>query len=231
MSLTILYQDKHLIAVNKPAGQLVHPADHPRPDDEVTMKILRDQIGQEVSPLHRIDRPTSGAVLFGLDKETNTLMFQQFQQKKVQKIYHALVRGVPQHNHWVCRKPLQKKPNASLQQAETEFKTLKTIRNPKLRSYADNLGDHLTLIEASPITGRYHQIRKHLAHINFPIIGDYLYADIDLCDQIGNLLKTGTRMLLQSNSLTFTHPHTKEPLTINSPKEPLLEKLGLYPMG
>ena len=93
MMLEILYQDEYLIAVNKPAGMLVHRSWLDRHETQFVMQTLRDQIGRHVFPIHRLDRPTSGVLLFALSGETANLMCRQFEQKIVQKIYFNWIRS------------------------------------------------------------------------------------------------------------------------------------------
>ena len=91
--LEILYQDDVLVAVNKPAGMLVHRSWLDRHETQFVMQTLRDQIGQRVYPIHRLDRPTSGVLLFALNSEIANLLCQQFEQKQIEKQYLAVVRG------------------------------------------------------------------------------------------------------------------------------------------
>ncbi len=207
--LNILYQDEWLIAVDKPAGQLVHPAEQPQDDDLVTMKILRNQIQQEVHVIHRLDRPTSGVLLFAINDRAAKKIRQDFEKRKIEKIYHAVVLGHPALSSWTCRIPLQKNADSPLLEAETEFTVLKMIC------------EQSSLIEARPKTGRFHQIRRHLLHANHPIIGDYRYLGIERCDQLGKEFAIGTRMLLQAKALKFEHPFLKKEILIEAPPDPL----------
>lgn len=209
--LTILYQDQWLIAVDKPAGQLVHPAEKPCPDDEVTMKILRDQIGRHVYPVHRLDRPTSGVLLFSLDKASNTQVRQLFSERRVQKTYLALVDGTFETSSWTSKHPLPKESGSKLQNAETHFETLEVLAG-------------FTLVQARPVTGRFHQIRRHLAGVGKPIVGDYRYAGIQRSDQLGRQLGTGTRMLLQAKRLVLEHPVTGVPVVITAEMDALIAR-------
>jgi tRNA pseudouridine65 synthase len=213
MALEILFRDDALIAVNKPAGQLVHPSDHPHPDDEVTMKILRDQIGQPVHALHRIDRPTCGVLLFTTDADIVRILRPAFDKQLIEKTYLAVVMGHPTNDFWTCQQPLRKKEGAPPREAHTDFKALKRLTN------------NLTLVEALPKTGRFHQIRRHLLHAGYPIVGDYRYAGIERCDALGSRLGSGTRMLLQAKAITLTHPVTGDPITITAPIDPLIQKI------
>tara|TARA_R110002096_G_scaffold219289_2_gene407566 strand:+ start:70 stop:753 length:684 start_codon:yes stop_codon:yes gene_type:complete len=209
--LHILYQDEWLVAVDKPAGQLVHPSDTPSIDDEVTMKILRDQIGQQVHVIHRLDRPTSGVLLFATDLEAARGLHSLFENHEVEKIYWAVADGHPAEPAWVSRQPLIKEPSSKEQSAETEFRVLEAFPND------------LALIEAKPKSGRYHQIRRHLLHAGHPIVGDYRYAGVERSDEMGQVLGTGTRMLLQAKSLQFQHPMTKGNTLIEAVIDPALQ--------
>ena len=214
--LDILYQDEWLIAVHKPAGHLVHPADDPQPDHLVTMKILRDHLGCYVYPIHRLDRPTCGVLLFGIDKKVTKRMHKAFELQEIQKVYHAVVAGIPTETQWSCSEPLQKAADTPMRSALTDFKVLES---------AEIEQESMSLIEARPKTGRFHQIRRHLLHAGFPIVGDYRYVDIERCDLLSEKFGLDQRMLLQAKTLTFTHPVTQEALTVSSPRDPLIARL------
>ncbi|MGB1874096.1 MAG: pseudouridine synthase [Akkermansiaceae bacterium] len=219
--LDILYQDEWLVAVNKPAGHLVHPADEPKEGDLVAMKILRDQIGERVYNIHRLDRPTCGVLLFGIDRNAARALHRALERHEVQKTYWAVVAGLAPTEPWECRQPLQKDETAPLREAHTSFRRLATV-NPL--DLAQEKTPTLSLIEATPHTGRYHQIRRHLLDGDLPIVGDYRYAGIESCDHLGKLLGTGTRMLLQSRSLAFRHPITGQHTLIEAPPDDLFLK-------
>jgi len=169
--LNILFQDEWLVAVDKPAGHLVHPADQPKEDDLVTMKILRDQIGRRVYNIHRIDRPTTGVLLFGIDQVVSKNLHQALERHEVKKTYWAVVNGKPDLKEWQCHEPIQKSESQPFRDAHTSFKVISQ--------------SELSLIEATPHSGRYHQIRRHLLHAGLPIVGDYRYGGIERCDQLG----------------------------------------------
>lgn len=206
--LTILFQDEHLVAIDKPAGHLVHPAEEPQQDDLVAMKILRDQIGQRVHTIHRLDRPTCGVLLFGLDPDSAKSLHRSFEQHKVTKIYHAIIEGEPKQESWSCDTPLQKYPDHPFKAAKTEFKKL---RSGSIKNYT------FSLIQCRPLTGRFHQIRRHLLESDNPITGDYRYNSIERCDLISGELGTQKKMLLLAHSLTFPHPTTGSPVQVNCP--------------
>jgi tRNA pseudouridine65 synthase len=215
--LNILYQDEWFVAVDKPAGQLVHPADVPQEDDQVTMKILRDQIGKLVYNIHRIDRPTTGVLLFGIDRGAARALHRALERHEIKKTYWAVVSGQAPSEPWECKEPSQKADDAPLREAHTSFNTR---GHTTLDCLQDAENPTLSLIEARPHTGRFHQIRRHLLHQGLPIVGDYRYAGIETSNSLGSLLGTGTRMLLQSKSLSFTHPVTEEETNIEAPVEP-----------
>jgi tRNA pseudouridine65 synthase len=225
--LNILYQDEWLVAIDKPAGHLVHPAESPQPDDLVAMKILRDQIGKRVNTIHRIDRPTSGVLLFGLEKLAASKLHRALELHDFDKSYWAVVQGKAPAEQWECHEPIQKEEGAPVRDAHTSFRVLESRKVDALAGDAaqcDGRGDVLTLIEAVPHTGRFHQIRRHLLHAGIPIVGDYRYAGIETSDHLGELLATGTRMLLQAKSLTIDHPTTGVKLTITAPVAPNIQK-------
>jgi len=210
--LEIIYQDDHLIAINKPHGLLVHRSSIARDAKEFALQLLKMQIGKHVSPVHRLDRKTGGILLFALHKEVEVAMHKKFMQGELNKEYLAIVRGYAPD----CMEidyPLMKE-NGVLQDAFTAFKTLK-------RAELDiPLGKHSTsrysLVEAKPTTGRMHQLRKHFAHIFYPIIGDRKHG----CNKQNRFFKEQwnmTTMLLHASRLQFKHPVTEEGVEIVAP--------------
>ncbi|WP_256010106.1 pseudouridine synthase [Desertivirga xinjiangensis] len=210
--LEILFRDEHLIAINKPHGLLVHRSSIARDAEEFALQLLRDQIGQWVNPVHRLDRKTAGILLFALDKQTETQMHQQFAENLVEKKYLAIVRGYTPDEQEIDY-PLRKE-NGVLQDAFTRYNTLD-------RAELDiPLGNHPTsrysFVEVTPSTGRMHQIRKHFGHILHPIIGDRPHG----CNKQNRFFKENwdmTTMLLHASQLEFKHPLTKEAIHIQAP--------------
>jgi len=210
--LDILYRDEHLIAINKPHGLLVHRSLIAADVEEFALQSLRDQIGLKVSPVHRLDRKTGGVLLFAFDKETEIAMQQQFMENQVKKKYLAIVRGHTPDSEAI-NYPLRKE-NGTLQEALTNYITLK-------RAEIDvPFGAHRTsrysLIEASPQTGRMHQIRKHMSHVFHPVIGDRTHG----CNKQNKLFKDKwdmTTMLLHASQLNFKHPVTGDEVMIGAP--------------
>lgn len=209
MKLEILYQDDYLVAVNKPNGLLVHRTKIANDATEFALQILRDQLGRKVFPCHRIDRKTSGVLLFSLDENTDSLMQQQFADGKVDKRYLAIVRGFTPDEELIDY-PL-KKDNGKLQDAMTKYKTMESseLEVP----FAGHPTSRYSLLNVEPLSGRMHQIRKHLAHIHHPIIGDRPHG----CNKQNKLFKEKWNMMsmmLHARSITFFHPITNEKINI-----------------
>ena len=214
ISLSILFQDEWLVAIDKPPGFLVHPSDHPKADDLVAMKILRDQIEEKIRVIHRLDQPTSGVVVFATNRGAARKLREDFEKRRVKKRYLAMVHGHPSKEKWTCHTPLKKTPDAPEKTARTSFRVL------------EKKTQQLTLIEAFPHSGRFHQIRRHLVGSGHPIVGDFRYRDHNLCKEFGEKLGIGTRMLLQAKSLEFCHPITQVRLVIEAPIDPCIKHLA-----
>jgi len=232
MHLPIIYQDEYLVAIHKPAGLLVHKSLIDKHETQYAMQILRDQIGQWVYPLHRLDRPTSGVLLFGLSKEIAQLMGEQFEQRLLQKTYWAIVRGYI-NNEGIIDHPI--KPTADFkrdkermaqkeaQEAITGYRRLGTLELPYLVDQFPT--SRYSLVELSPQTGRKHQLRKHLKHLSHPTIGDPKYGK----SKHNHFFKEHFnchRLLLAATQLTFTHPITHAPLTISAPVEDVFSDIS-----
>ncbi|WP_295670252.1 pseudouridine synthase [uncultured Mucilaginibacter sp.] len=210
--LDILYQDDHLVAINKPHGLLVHRSPIASDATEFALQLLRDQLERHVFPAHRLDRKTGGVLLFALSKEVEKLMQQQFQENRVDKKYLAIVRGFTDDEGEIDY--ALRKENGTLQEAFTRYKTLACAELDV------PLGNHPTsrysLVEANPATGRMHQLRKHFSHIFHPIIGDRTHG----CNKQNKLFKERWQldtMLLHASQLSFHHPVTKAPIHIEAP--------------
>lgn len=216
MILEILYQDEFIVAINKPNGLMVHRSKISNGVNQFAVQTLRDQIGQRVNPVHRLDKKTSGVLLFALDSESNGFLQKQFMNHEIKKTYKAIVRGYTPELLTIDY-DLTNLQNKT-QTAVTHFKTIKQFEIDV------PLGKHTTsrysLIELSPTTGRYHQIRKHMAHIFHPIIGDRPHG----CNKQNKLWKEKWEIMtmqLHASELTFTHPHTHKTVTVkaNLPKD------------
>ncbi|HTA18022.1 MAG TPA: DTW domain-containing protein [Polyangia bacterium] len=216
--LEIIYRDADLVAVNKPAGMLVHRGW--ARDGRPALQILRDQLGRHVHPVHRLDRATSGVLLFALSGEVARLVQVQFDAHEVGKRYLALCRGhdpaLVQVDH-----ALAKTEGGERRPAVTDFKLLGQF-------------ERYGLFEARPRTGRLHQIRRHLKHASHPIIGDARYGK----GEHNRLFRERFgfhRLALHASDLALRQPRTGAPLRLHAPVPPelarLFEALGLPPQG
>jgi tRNA pseudouridine65 synthase len=220
--LKILYQDEYLVAVDKPAGLFVHRSFMDKDEIYFALQLIRDQIGQYVYPLHRLDRPTSGVLIFALTQDVARLMGQAFSERKIQKIYYALTRG---HllNDGIIDYPLKEKlddlgdKNVSrdkeAQNAITDYYSVATASLQVPLGKYSNV--RYSLIKCRPHTGRRHQIRRHLAHLRHPIIGDINYGDNKQNPFFGEHFGF-KRLMLIAKQVNFIHPVTGTSVTIEA---------------
>ncbi|RIV23714.1 pseudouridylate synthase [Fibrisoma montanum] len=213
--LPILYQSADLVAINKPHGLLVHRSPIASDASEFAVQRLRDQLGQRVYPVHRLDRKTGGVLLFALNEAMNAAMQQQFADGQVAKTYQAIVRGYTPDEQ-VIDYPLRR-DDGVLQAAVTTLRTLRRTEIPL--AFGKHATSRYSLVELTPTTGRMHQLRKHMAHILHPIIGDRPHG----CNKQNKLFKERfamDTMLLHAGRLHFQHPSTSETVTITAPLQP-----------
>ncbi|WP_316760282.1 pseudouridine synthase [Pedobacter aquatilis] len=209
--LEIIYQDENLIAINKPHGLLVHQSSIARDATEFALQMLRDQVEKHVSPVHRLDRKTSGILLFAFDKESEIAMHQQFMNTETDKKYLAILRGFTPDSMDIDY-PLAKE-NGTLQDAFTAFRTLQRAEVDV--AFGKHPTSRYSLIEATPKTGRMHQLRRHFSHILHPIIGDRTHG----CNKQNKFFLEQwnmTTMLLHASELSFKHPITSEPIHLKA---------------
>jgi tRNA pseudouridine65 synthase len=209
--LEILFQDADFVAINKPHGLLVHRSPIAADADVFAVQLLRNQLGQKVYPVHRLDRKTSGVLLFALNEEMNKSLQEAFMAKKVLKKYVALVRGFAPESATIDY-PLTNEAG-KIQEAITHFKRLQTIEIPLPFGKFDT--SRYSLLELQPESGRMHQIRKHLAHIFHPIIGDRPHG----CNKQNKFFLENwemKNMLLYASELQFMHPVLQEEITIKA---------------
>ena len=221
--LHILYRDDWLIAIDKPSGLLVHRSDIDRRETRFAVQLLRDQIGRRVYPAHRLDRGTSGMLLFAYDGETASKLGAQFESRAVEKTYLAVVRGHPPESG-VIDHPLARRPDdyehlpahASLaaQPALTRYRRLAVAELPyAVDRYPTS---RYALVELNPETGRRHQLRRHLKHLAHPIIGDSTYGK-GRHNRLFHEVFSCQRMLLACTRLVLRHPTSGTPLRIDAP--------------
>lgn len=223
--LPILFQDEHLVAIHKPAGLLVHRSELDRHETRFAVQLLRDQLGRHVYPAHRLDRGTSGVLLFALDRDTARALGAQFEGQAVLKTYLAVVRGHPPEagriDHPLTRRRDDKewvgeKSSDEAQPALTDFRRLAVCELPhQVDRYPTS---RYALLELTPHTGRRHQIRRHLKHIAHPIIGDSTFGK-GRHNRLFQQLFNCHRMLLACARLQLTHPHTGQPLDLIAPPD------------
>ena len=249
--LNILYQDEYIVAVDKPAGLFVHRSFMDKDEIYFALQLVRDQVGKYVYPVHRLDRPTSGVLLFALTKEVATSLSDAFANKsylatnnaqsseeegevksnvdddtqvEIVKTYFALVRGHLAEPSGLINHPLKEKldklgdKNVSrdkpAQVAQSYYQVVHQASLPIKVGKFDSV--RYSLVKVQPITGRRHQIRRHLAHLRHPIIGDINYGDNKqnpfFIEHFGY-----KRLMLIAKSLAFNHPVTGEKLIIEAP--------------
>lgn len=220
--MEILYRDDHLIAVNKPPGLLVHRSPIDRHETRFAMQLLRDQIGQRVYPLHRLDKPTSGVLLFALDQDSARLMMPVFSNGGVDKTYLAVVRGYTPDDDIIdypLKEQLDKMTDAQVdrdkaaQPAVTHYQRLATVELPiPVGRYQTA---RYSLLSITPKTGRKHQIRRHMKQIFHPIVGDTTHGD-GRHNQLFRDRMNCHRLLLTATHLSFQSPITHQSITITA---------------
>jgi tRNA pseudouridine65 synthase len=220
-TLAIIHRDPWLIAVHKPAGLLVHRTDLDRHETRFALQMLRDQIGRPVWPVHRLDKGTSGVLLFALDRDVGRAMNILFEAGAVTKRYLAVVRGHPpaagEIDHPLA--PIADErgglaAGGGFQPARTRYRCLAAVELPyEVDRYPTS---RYALVELTPLTGRRHQLRRHMKHIAHPIIGDATHGKGRHNRLFGELFGS-RRLLLAAVELGFTHPVTGEWLALKAP--------------
>lgn len=227
--LELLYQDDHLVAVNKPHGWLVHRTPLDKGETRFVLQTLRDQIGQRVWPVHRLDKGTSGVLLFALNAEVARTLGQAFESGEgLQKTYRAIVRGWPA-DELLIDHPLKRMPDdmrsqrEEIQDAQTCLRTLCCGELPIAQ------GDFPSLrwaeVELQPLTGRRHQLRRHMKHIAHPIIGDATHGKGPLNRAVAGHIGLH-RLWLHALELQLAHPVTGHRLAWQAP---LGSEWGVWP--
>jgi tRNA pseudouridine65 synthase len=222
--LEIIHRDDWLVAIQKPSGLLVHRTALDRHETRFAVQLLRDQIGRHVYPAHRLDRGTSGVLLFALDRELAGALGAQFVARQVAKRYVAVVRGHPPEagtiDHPLSRtaddcefRPPEREPGAA-QEAVTHWRRLAVAELPHaVDRYASS---RYALLELRPETGRRHQIRRHLKHVAHPVIGDATYGK-GRHNRLFVELFGSRRLLLACVELRLRHPASGKALALSAP--------------
>lgn len=209
--LTILYEDEHILAVDKPAGMLIHPS-RSRLTGTLANRVLGyyQKTGQESAfhPLTRLDRDTFGIVLLAKNSHVHALL----SQTPPVKTYEALVYGLIEQNAMTIDAPIARLPLPSL------LRHISPEGKPSVTQLTvlERCGEH-TLVSLVPVTGRTHQLRLHCAHIGHPILGDPQYGSPQ--SQAFSLKQRFSHQQLCARSLALTHPITKQALFLRSMKK------------
>ena len=201
--MKILHEEQHFLVVDKPAGLPVLP-DGWEKDSEYLAKMLEAQFGK-ILIVHRLDKITSGVMVFARDPETHRALNIQFENHQAQKTYHAIVEGNPKWEEKIAKQPLRTNvghkhrtmvDDKNGKPSETRFRVIKRYQEA-------------ALIEAKPVTGRTHQIRVHAYALGHPLVEDILYGAKDIYGI--------PRPMLHARSLSFIHPETKEEVKFSAP--------------
>ena len=218
--MNILYRDDYLVSVDKPPGLLVHRTGLDAGETRFALQLLRDQLGRPVWPVHRLDKGTSGVLLFALDAGTARTLGQAFERgEAMRKTYRAVVRGWPPEAGAIDH-PLKRMPDdmrterVEVQDALTHYRTLQRYELPLAQGgFATT---RCALVELRPVTGRRHQLRRHLKHIAHPIIGDATHGKGPLNRALAELLGL-QRLWLHAVRLELAHPVTGQAVVIEAP--------------
>ena len=218
--IDLLFVDDHVVVAQKPSGLLVHRGwDN---DDDVAMFRVRDAIGQQVHPLHRLDRGTSGALLFARSPGAARTLALAFEEGRIEKHYLALVRGTAAPAGFqVIDYPIPKSEDGPRVPATTRYRFL-----------AQSEIDRCSLVHAMPRTGRLHQVRRHLRHLGHPLVGDVTYGS-GAINRHYRATYALHRLALHAVRLAFEHPVTGARIVVDAPLpddlSAALDTLGLAP--
>lgn len=200
--MNMIYRDAHILVIDKPAGIPVLPDGWDK-DAPYLVQILEKEYGK-VWIVHRLDKITSGVMVFARDAEAHRVLNLQFENHEVEKTYHALLEGNPKWEEKIARHPLRVNvghkhrtmvDDKNGKPSETRFRILKRCRAS-------------ALVEAKPVTGRTHQVRVHAYALGHPLLGDILYGGSE-----SNIIP---RPALHACALTITHPQTRETMTFTA---------------
>ena len=225
-ALPVLYSDESLAVVSKPAGLMVHDSALARGETDFAADRLREQFGKPIFLVHRLDRATSGCLLLAFDRETASALGKTVMSHEVEKDYWAVCRGWPSEPVFTVDHPLDGGPGKPLKKpAITEFEVLATCELALPSSGFET--SRYAWLRASPRTGRFRQIRRHLKHMFHHMIGDSSHGD---GRHNRNFRMLGIhRMLLHARRLAFVHPHSGERIEAVAPVDAEFEKaLALF---
>jgi tRNA pseudouridine65 synthase len=214
--LPIVFRDEHLVVIDKPPGLLVHRSEVDRRETRFAVQLLRDQLSRRVSPVHRLDRGTSGLLVFAFEAPVAAALAAQFAQRGVSKRYLAVVRGTPPEEMLIDHPlappadPYAQRGGAP-QPARTQLRRLATAEIPVcVDRYPSS---RYSLLELTPETGRRHQLRRHLKHVAHPIVGDATYG-VGRHNRMFAERYGVSRLLLAAVGLAFVHPVSAAPVRL-----------------
>jgi tRNA pseudouridine65 synthase len=216
VSLKLLFQDEYFIAVDKPPGFHVHPHEDKRnrvSRDKTCLYLARDMMGKHVYPVHRLDAGTSGVLLFALSSASASVLCKLFAEKSLQKTYHAVARGFTMENGDI-ELPLELDSTGDLVEAKTSYSRIATVEFPVVVAKRFPTAQY-SLVEAKPLTGRWHQLRRHFNRISHPLIGDADHGDCRQNRFFKNTLGV-QGLCLKAQSLELTHPWSNEQIKIEA---------------
>jgi tRNA pseudouridine65 synthase len=219
--LSIIYQDKYMVVVHKPSGLLVHRSAIDKYETEFLVQQLRDQIGQQVFVVHRLDKPTSGLMVLALDKDSARALSTSFAEREIYKEYIAIVRGytTSQIIDYALKEQLDKmtdakaNPNKEAQEAMSEVLLLATAELDIPAGRYDSA--RFSAVKLIPKTGRKHQLRRHMAHISHPILGDTTHGD-GKQNKFARTHLQLNRLALLASKLGVPHPFSNERMTFTT---------------
>lgn len=221
MQLPILYRDEYLVVIHKPPNLLMHRSPISR-DRVFVLQTLRDQLGQRVFPIHRLDRATSGVLAFGLDSDSAQAVAAQFEDRTVTKAYRALARGWVDDSGIIDHPVSDEEGNGRPKPALTHYRCLQRTELPyAVDRYPTS---RYSLVEVVPMTGRRQQIRKHFKHISHHLIGDTTHGN-GKHNRFFRQQYGIHRLMLTSQRLCLDHPVSGETLCLDALEEPEWEYL------
>lgn len=229
--LEVLYQDNYLVAINKPSGLLVHKSPIDKHETRFALQEVRDQIGKYVYPIHRLDKPTSGVLLFALDKEVAKVMSDAFRNNEIKKEYICVVRGYVDEKG-IIEHPLKQMLDSKKeklmgitkeeQEAMTHYECLDMIELPfAVSRYTTS---RYSLVRLHPQTGRKHQLRRHMKHIHHHMIGDTKHGR----GEHNKLFREKFdchRLLLHAQKMRFIHPISQEEVVLEAAFDSVFQRV------
>jgi tRNA pseudouridine65 synthase len=229
--IDIIHLDDDLVAVNKPSGIKVHRGPYDAPREPFLLQMVRDQLNRHLYPVHRLDKPTSGILVFALNPGAARSLAKSFARRQVHKTYLAVVRG------YIAEVGEVDYPLSGSADGEAMDRARRPARTGYLRldttELAVAVGRYATarysLVQVAPVTGRMHQIRRHMRHLRHPIINDRQYGD-NKHNRFFSEILACRRLLLAATAIRFPHPRTRATTSLTAPLDAeftrLLERLG-----